>query len=80
MWVVTVCVRVLQEKSGLWGALMVFIGLVGATIGGVVIDFTKLYKEVTVVVFSLALLFYIAFTMVRPGCVCVCACVHCGAC
>jgi len=62
-------VCVLQRASGLWGALMVFVGLVGATIGGVVLDMTKLYKEVTVVTLSLGLICFIWFVQV-------CVCVH----
>jgi len=51
----------MQQESGLWGALMIFSGLVGATIAGLVIDHFKLFKEVAVISFSLALLCLIWF-------------------
>lgn len=50
-----------DEDSGLWGALMVFCGLIGATIAGLVIDFTKLFKEVAVVALGFALLCFVWF-------------------
>lgn len=53
-----------QRDSGLWGALMIFCGLIGATIAGVVIDYTKKYKEVAVVTLSLAMLCFVWFTEV----------------
>ena len=40
---------------------MVFSGVVGATCGGFVIDYFKLFKEVMVVCFSLGLLCFIWF-------------------
>ena len=43
---------------------MIFCGLVGATIAGVIIDYTKKYKEVAVVTLSLALLCFVWFTEV----------------
>lgn len=43
---------------------MIFCGLVGATCGGFIIDHFKLFKEVAVVSFSLALLCLIWFVEV----------------
>lgn len=40
---------------------MVFSGLVGATCAGLIIDFFKLFKEVAVISFSLAMLCLIWF-------------------
>ena len=53
-----------QKESGLWGSLMIFCGLVGATIAGLLIDYTKKFKEITVVTLSLAILCLIWFTEV----------------
>ena len=53
-----------QRQSGLWGALAIFSGLVGATCGGLLIDFFKLFKEVAVVSLSLAMLCLIWFIQV----------------
>ena len=44
---------------------MIFAGLIGATIAGLIIDYTKKYKEVAVVTLSIALLCFIWFTEVR---------------
>ena len=60
----------MQRDSGLWGALMIFTGLIGATIAGLIIDYTKKYKEVAVVSVGLALLCFIWFMEVRV-CLCV---------
>ena len=40
-----------QKDAGLLGALMmmIFLGLVGATIAGLIIDYTKKFKEVAVI-------------------------------
>lgn len=51
----------LQKESGLWGALMIFSGMIGATLGGIILDFSKLFKEVAVVSYSLAILSFIWF-------------------
>ena len=40
---------------------MIFCGLVGATIAGVLIDYTKKFKEITVVTLFLAILCLIWF-------------------
>ena len=61
-----------QTDAGLWGALMIFCGLVGATLAGLLIDYTKLFKDIAVVSLGFALLSFIWFTEV---CACVCACV-----
>ncbi len=54
-----------DRDSGLWGALMIFSGLVGATCGGLLIDYFKLFKEVAVISFSAALLCLTWFLEVR---------------
>ena len=59
-----VCYSFCQKQSGLWGSLMIFCGLVGATIAGLLIDYTKRFKEITVVTLSLAILCLIWFTEV----------------
>ena len=56
-----------DRASGLWGALMIFSGLVGATCGGLLIDYFKLYKEVAVVSLSVALL-CLAWFLEVSGC------------
>jgi hypothetical protein len=43
---------------------MIFCGLVGATIAGLLIDYTKKFKEITVVTLALAILCLIWFTEV----------------
>ena len=40
---------------------MIFCGLVGATIAGLLIDYTKKFKEITVITLSLAILCLIWF-------------------
>ena len=47
-----------QEDAGLWGALMIFLGLVGATIAGLIIDCTKKFKEVAVITLAMAICFH----------------------
>ena len=44
---------------------MIFSGLVGATLAGLLIDYTKLFKEVAVVSLSFGILSFIWFTEVR---------------
>ena len=59
---------------------MNFCGLVGAVIGGLILDYTKLFKEFTVVCMGIANLCLIWFIEVCTGnekgesvlCVCVC--------
>ena len=46
---------------------MIFCGLVGATIAGLLIDYTKRFKEITVVTLSLAILCLIWFTEVSES-------------
>ena len=43
---------------------MIFCGLVGATLAGLLIDFTKLFKEVAVVSLGLGILSFVWFTEV----------------
>ena len=43
---------------------MIFCGLGGATIAGLIIDYTKRFKEITVITFALAILCLIWFTEV----------------
>lgn len=50
-----------NKESGLWGSLMIFCGMVGATIAGLLIDYTKKFKEITVISLSMAILCYIWF-------------------
>ena len=54
-------VPILQKESGLWGSLMIFCGLVGATIAGLLIDHTKKFKEITVATLTMAILCLIWF-------------------
>ena len=51
----------LQRDSGLWGALMIFCGLVGATIAGIIIDYTKKFKEVSVISVAFSVLCFVWF-------------------
>ena len=51
---------------------MIFCGLVGATMAGVFIDYTKLFKDVAILSLCFAILSLIWFSEV---CVCVCVCV-----
>ena len=44
---------------------MIFCGLVGATIAGLLIDYTKRFKEITVITLSFAILCLIWFMEVR---------------
>ena len=44
---------------------MIFCGMVGATIAGVLIDYTKRFKDITVVTLALAILCMIWFMEVR---------------
>ena len=55
----------LQKATGLWGSLMIFSGMIGAFLAGLVIDFTKAFKEVAVVSYSLAILAFIWFYEVK---------------
>ena len=43
---------------------MIFCGLVGATLAGLLIDFTKLFKDVAVVSLGLGILSFVWFTEV----------------
>ncbi len=54
----------LQRESGLWGALMIFFGLGGATVAGIIIDYTKMYKDVSVVSMGFAVLSLVWFMQV----------------
>lgn len=40
---------------------MIFSGMVGAVLAGLVLDYTKLFKEVAVVAYTLAILSFIWF-------------------
>ena len=59
------CVCSVQIDGGLWGALMIFCGLVGATVAGLLIDYTKLFKDVATVALCFAVLSLIWFSEVR---------------
>ncbi len=51
----------LQRDSGLWGALMIFFGLGGATVAGIIIDYTKMYKDVSIVSIGFAIISLVWF-------------------
>lgn len=51
---------------------MIFCGLVGATMAGVFIDYTKLFKDVAILSLCFAILSLIWFSEVCVRCVCVC--------
>ncbi len=40
---------------------MIFSGMLGAVVGGLILDYTKLFKEVAVVAYFLAILAFIWF-------------------
>ena len=44
---------------------MIFFGLVGATLAGIIIDYTKLFKEVSVVSIAFAVLSFVWFMQVK---------------
>ena len=46
---------------------MIFLGLVGATIAGLIIDYTKKFKEVAVITLAMAILCLIWFMEVSYG-------------
>ncbi|KAL5471603.1 hypothetical protein EMCRGX_G029732 [Ephydatia muelleri] len=50
-----------NNQSGLWGALMIFVGLIGATVASCILDHTKKFKEVGVVALGLAILCLVWF-------------------
>ena len=54
----------IQQESGLWAALMIFSGLIGATCAGLIVDHFKIFKEVAVVCFSVAVLCLVWFVEV----------------
>ena len=54
----------MQQDVGLWGSLLVFCGLVGATVAAILIDYTKLFKEIGVVAFTFAIACLIWFVEV----------------
>ena len=72
-WFVCLCVQMetglfvccVQMETGLWGSLMIFSGMVGALLAGFLLDHTKLFKEVTVMSYSMAILCIIWFYEVR---------------
>lgn len=51
----------LQKQSGLWGSLMIFSGMIGAVVGGLLIDYFKLFKDVAVGAYSAAIFAFIWF-------------------
>ena len=63
-YVILYMCMVLQIGAGLWGALMIFCGLVGATAAGVFLDYTKLFKDVAVISLSFAILSLVWFSEV----------------
>jgi uncharacterized membrane protein YeaQ/YmgE (transglycosylase-associated protein family) len=60
-----------QKESGLWGSLMIFCGMIGALIGGLILDYTKLFKEFAILSYFMAILSFIWFyevsSWVRPA-------------
>lgn len=54
-----------QKESGLWGSLMIFCGMLGALIGGLILDYSKLFKEVAILSYSFAIFAFIWFYEVR---------------
>ena len=54
----------MQQDVGLWGSLLIFCGLAGATVAGIFIDYTKLFKEIGVVAFTFAIACLIWFVEV----------------
>ncbi|KAL5470655.1 hypothetical protein EMCRGX_G028657 [Ephydatia muelleri] len=50
-----------SEQSGLWAALTIFVGVTGAIIASLILDYTKLFKEVGVISFGLAVLCFVWF-------------------
>lgn len=55
----------MQKDSGLWGSLMILCGMIGAVAVGIILDRTKLFKEVAVVTYSCAILSFVFFYEVR---------------
>ena len=50
-----------QRDAGLWGSLMIFLGLIGSTIAGLIADYTKKFKEIAVFTLAMAILCMIWF-------------------
>ena len=50
-----------QQDAGLWGSLMIFLGLIGATIASLIADYTKKFKEIAVFTLAMAILCMIWF-------------------
>ena len=54
-----------QSFAGLAGALLIGLGLVGASAAGIYVDRTKKFEEVAKVSYALATVSLICFTVVR---------------
>lgn len=54
----------MQQEVGVWAALLIALGLVGAVVAGFIMDKTKLFKEVGVVAYTMAIFSLIAFVNV----------------
>ena len=57
-------VMIIQEQSGHLAALTILVGVIGATIASFILDYTKMFKEVGVVSFGLAVLCFVWFVEV----------------
>ena len=55
----------LQKAAGLWGSLLIVFGVIGATLSGLLISRTKLYKEIGMVCLSCTILTLICFVEVQ---------------
>lgn len=55
----------LQKAAGLWGSLLIIFGVIGATLSGVLISRTKLYKEIGMVCLFCTILTLICFVEVK---------------
>ena len=56
-----------QQTVGIWGSIMIFCGLFGATVTGIVLDQTKWFKQIGVFNLTLALVSMIWFVEVSQG-------------
>lgn len=54
----------LQTFSGIWVAVMIFCGLIGAFVGGVTLDYTKRYEEVAKIALAMSTLSMVWFLQV----------------
>lgn len=50
---------------GLWASLLIFCGLIGATLAGLLIDRTKKFKEIGIASYTCGVIIFIWFIEVR---------------